>query len=472
MTDLAGSASNSPVPVGQLADRYGIELAPSLADWFESDQWQQTGRQEYHAAVTPGELLADAPEPIWPGLMNASLLPLISNRSGDWICGVVDENSQISRLVQWYHGGGDWILWGNGLPEAIAFDRLQSRLPGPRRRHAIPAEDPGAPPITVAPSQADRLATADPENAASKNTASKNTDLENTDPWIEWATQYLPPSVAEVLRSESTLDPGQLAGCLIDAHVAETAVRCELIQDALQLSVFSALPRSVVEKFSSDSDQISRWSLQHDSIPPDVRQAITEAFNCAGNTAADAPFEQDWDAAETQAVAVTQLTPDIAWGWDISGLAALRRGDRSVARDRFLRGIECSVFSDQSIRLQTHGTVRIAAKFSAAMLAESFPETVAESPYLQALCEPNLMRRSDRVSKHWWQLAETAFDEGDFAEAHRCYVAAGWDVGMRPITAFADLLDRIAESADRSKQTGRSALARVHRGCLQDRYGT
>jgi hypothetical protein len=50
-------------------------------------------------------------------------------------------------------------------------------------------------------------------------------------------------------------------------------------------------------------------------------------------------------------------------------------------------------------------------------------------------------------------------------------MAAAWDVGAGPISVFAELLERIASSAERSGQSSRAELARTHRRCLQDRYG-
>ena len=54
---------------------------------------------------------------------------------------------------------------------------------------------------------------------------------------------------------------------------------------------------------------------------------------------------------------------------------------------------------------------------------------------------------------------------------YRCYMAAGWDIGAEPITAYGDLLDRIAEVALRCGQRARAEVASTHRRCLRQRYG-
>ncbi|TWU59871.1 hypothetical protein Poly51_01440 [Rubripirellula tenax] len=411
-----------------------------LADWFDREIWSSRGLREYGEPVSPENLLADVPECIWPGLMGASLLPLMTNTFGDWICGRVSAENRIDTIIQWYHGGGDWIPWGHELSEAIVFDALQSRLPGKRRRHAIPASDfpHSVPPHEQSQQAHDRLLT--------------------------WSLEHMPDQITRLLDAVNT-PADEVASVLIESGVAEVAVRCELIQASLNLSLLSSLPAGSIGVHEDNAQQVSRWSLDHDTIPDNVRDLIESA--CGSPDC----LSQDWQAAETHAVAVTQLAPDVAWGWDIAGYAAQRRADLSTAQSRYLSGAKCSVFSDQSIRLQTHWTSSQAGKFSAAMLAESFPQTVSDSIYLQAVCESDSIRRSDLVSRYWIEHAEAACRENDFSVALDYFHCAGWDLGMRPITAFAGLLDQIIDLAEKSGQRGRAAMATVHRRCLRDRYG-
>ena len=59
----------------------------------------------------------------------------------------------------------------------------------------------------------------------------------------------------------------------------------------------------------------------------------------------------------------------------------------------------------------------------------------------------------------------------EIAEAHECYMAAGWDLGAGPITVYGEILDRVHETATQCGQRARAELAATHRRCLSDRYG-
>ncbi len=244
----------------RIADRYRCTLSKELADWFDREIWKRVGRSEYHAPLNPELLLTAAPEAIWPGLMTCDLLPLIGNTVGDWLCVRVDENNVAAEIVQWYHGGGDWIPWGNNLAEAMVFDSLIDRLPGQSRRHAIPAEDPR------------------PDGDASDPA---------TDPILDWALQHLPPSVAvafDVATHES-----DVAQILLDANVAEIAVRCELVLSALMRP-----ERNFEQLLRADPSlspiELAEWSFDTDRIPDHKRRLLQQLGASFGG-------RQDWDAA-------------------------------------------------------------------------------------------------------------------------------------------------------------------------------
>ncbi len=401
-----------------------------MADWFDSEIWKLAGHHEYHEPVEAEALLSPAPESIWPGLMNPNLIPIVSNGIGDWLCASVGADSQIVAIVQWYHGGGDWIIWGKDIAEAIVFDAVQSRLPGPRRRHAEPAQ--GAPSSPVAP---------------------------DNDPLLKWAVSHLHSSIGEAIALQ--VDSHRIAEILLQTGVAEVAVRCELVQDVLHLSAFSAIDSQALQSIGVDADEVSRWSLDHERIPPNLIERLPQPLPT-----------QDWSEAENHAVAVSAIAPDTSWGWDIAGYAAGKRGDSDAARMRYTKGSQCPIFSDQSIRLQTHWAVAESGKFSVAMLVSDFSDSVAESDYLRAITHPNPIRRSDNVSAYWLDRGEGAVADGRFADAYQYFVAAGWDIGMRPITAYGRLLEKIASAAEMSGQVGRGRIARIHRKCLRDRYGS
>ena len=145
--------------------------------------------------------------------MPADFLPLIGNGAGDWLCGRVDADGRLYQIVHWYHGGGDWIPWGNDLSEAILFDAVLPWLPGPQRRHALEAEQ-----------RRPQSDAAEPSDRA----------------WLHWALSKVSADLSDrivaTIRHEptgmTTRHRQDLADAMIEQGVAEVAVRCELVQNA------------------------------------------------------------------------------------------------------------------------------------------------------------------------------------------------------------------------------------------------
>ena len=319
-------------------------------------------------------------------------LPILSNTAGDWLCVRIDANGFAAEIVHWYHGGGDWIPWGNQLAEAIAFDAIADRFPSQNRRHAIPAESP-------------RL---NSDNAS-----------RTVDPITRWAFNHLPATVVKAI--ESSIPFVTTADVFLENQVAEVATLCELSVSALL-----------------------------DSKP--------------GNRGAA------WDQAAVHAKPVTDLSPELAWAWDTMGHAAERRGELKVARECYLKAIDCSAFTDQSIRLMTHATGDQAAKFAVARLLELDPELVRSNSYLRMLCEVDERSRRMAVCQHWLTKGKLHFDDSDTRSAYNCFVAAGWDIGATPIETYATILDQVATAAGASDQSARGEVAMTHRRCLKKRF--
>jgi tetratricopeptide (TPR) repeat protein len=417
----------------QLADRYRCELSPELADWFDREIWKQEGRGEYRKPINPESLILEAPESIWPGLMPCDLLPIISNAAGDWLCARVDRDNVASEVVQWYHGGGDWIPWGKNLAEAILFDAVVDRLPGTARRHAVPAEDP-------------------------RPNAGQKAD----DPILHWALEHLPDSVASAL--DPSLGEDDIAQVLLDGQIAEIAVRCELVVAGLMQWTRKTLESFFNADASINRDYLAEWSFDVDRIPRDTNQQFEQQH---GVTLLGM---QDWYGAEGHARRVIELDAELAWAWDIAGYAAERRGDLEGANAAYQRAAGCSVFTDQSIRLETHWTAAQSAKFSVARLFEIDLQLVSQSTYLSALCDSDPKRGRAKATAYWKEQGSQFEKQGDLDKAYRCYVAAGWDVGADSMAVFADLLDRISAIADQLGHVGRAETARTHRRCLRERH--
>lgn len=417
----------------RLTDRYGFELSGDLADWFDCEVWRRVGTREYREPVEPSALLADAPESIWPGLMPCDLLPVIGNTAGDWLCIRVDQNNRASEVVQWYHGGGDWLPWGRSIGDALFFDALSDRLPSPARRYAVPAEE-----VHGGESTGD-------------------------DPLLAWASDHVEKEIVGLL--DATIRHEEVAATLLRHHVSEIAVRCELVQSALKETLSATLDPNTARQLGVDWNEVVQWMFDTERMPAATRRRLERDYGLTISK------PQDWESAERHCQRVVELAPDLAWGWDVIGYAAERRGDSQTARDAYRRAVTCSVFTDQSVRIRTHWTAEDAAKFSASRLQEVDPDFVQASPYVQILCQDESSDRRLQLTDYWLGLAEESSAAGDWSAAHQNFYAAGWDLGADPMSSYGRLLERIADAADRSGQVARAELARTHRECLQQRYG-
>lgn len=404
-------------------------------DWFDSEIWKRHGSGEYCCAVDPALLLSDAPEPIWPGLMSCDLIPLIGNASGDWLCVRVDEESNASEVVQWYHGGGDWIPWGRDIAQAIVFDGFIERISAESRRHAIPA-------VVPRPSG----------------------HVERDDKLLHWAFGHMSDGLADSLLTAR--DSEQVAACLLNAHVSEVAIHCELILKALCHADVDLLQLAIgADAESIGRNQLTEWAFDISRIPEKHRARITSGKH--GMKLA----EQNWDSAAAHAKAVTMLAPQLAWGWEILGYCEERSGYIDQAVAAYSKAACCSVFTDQSVRLNTHWATNEASKFSIERLCHLDETTIEKSEYLLTVAKAENANRRTAVTDYWKKRAVTHLAIEDVASAYKCYMAAGWDLGAGPITVYGEILERVHETASQSGQRARAELAATHRRCLRDRYG-
>lgn len=416
----------------RLSDQYDIELSSDLADWFDRELWLKTGHGEFRDPVSPRQLLDDPAEVIWPGLMPCDLLPVLGNEAGDWLCVRVGADNRASEIVQWYHGGGDWLPWGNSLADALFFDALSERLPSPARRHAVPAEEP------------------------------RRSNAVESDELLRWASEHVDSEVADLLKPSHSAE--HVAEVMLGHRVAEVAVRCELVQSALKETLSATLDPTTAQQIGVDWNEVVQWMFDMQRMPVETRQRLQRDYGLTISV------PQDWQAAERHSRAVIQLSPELAWAWDVIGYAAERNEDSKQAIDAYCRAAECSVFTDQSVRLRTYWTADHAAKFSASRLLAGYSDVVSGSEYLGMLCDEDALSRRQRITKHWQAKAEAAEQREDWSEAHRCRVASGWDLGAEPLAAFADILDHVAVAAERSGQKGRAQVALTHRRCMRERY--
>lgn len=427
------SSSSKPAWSARLAERYHLDLPPDLVDWFDSEVWRELGGGEYAIGVDPQVLLGPAPDPIWPALMPPDLLPVVGNGRGDWLCLRVDTEGRVSRIVQWYHGGGDWIPWGRTLAEAIYFDALFERLPGPHRRHALPPE----------PTPGD----------------ARNRD----DPFLRWAASHVPPSVRDLPWQDAC--PPSVADALLDAGACEEAVRCELVQASLVEPLSAVLDPVATQGIHAEWNRVVEWMFDLRRMPAATRQAWGDLFEI--DLDGDA---QTWGPVREHCGRVIETAPELAWAWELYGYCCHRNGQRLPAIEAYREGALRSVFTDQSIRMRTHWTGHLAAKFSVAMLRDLSPEAVEGSDYLRILAMEDTPERRNTATRYWTAQSRRCLESGDAAAAHAAAVSAGWDLGAGSLTAYGTLLDAVRDSASAAGFASLAELATTHRGCLQSRY--
>jgi hypothetical protein len=438
-SNLSGSSHpkslNSDSWSARLAERYQCVFSPALIEWFDSGVWKRRGLGEYNCAVDPSLLMTNAPEPIWPGLMSCDLIPLIESTSGDWLCVRVDENSMASEVVQWYHGGGDWIPWGHDIAQAIIFDGLIDRISSDSRRHAIPAVVP-----------------------RSRDHEGLNDEL------LDWAFGKIPEGLAESL--DAARDSQQVTACLLNAQIAEVAIHCELVLKSLCFPNVESLQLAMGQEAEViGRNQLTEWAFDIERIPEKYRQQIE-----LGEHGMEL-LEQDWKSAQVHAKAVTTLAPQLAWGWEILGYSQERAGHRELAIHAYSKAAQCSVFTDQSVRMNTHWATEYASKFSIERIRQLDEMTIEKSDYLSTVTKATDADRRAVVTEYWKKKAVEHLAAEEAAAACECYMAAGWDLGAGPITVYGDILERVHETASQCGQRARAELAATHRRCLLERYG-
>lgn len=457
MTVPANSSANGPDSGGpdsnhadswssRIESRYHCVLEKDLADWFDSELWRQNfacpaGR--FCEPVSAEELLSPAPSTIWPGLMPCDCLPLLGNGLGDWLCLrlAVDHGTDAAgnMLVHWYHGGGDWIPWSSHgkdqvpLAQAVLFDAVRQDLPGGDREHAIPADHPDA-----------HLET-------------------DADPLLDWANQWLTSSGVEIPLSKGSGTGPQIAAAMIEQDVAQVAVRCQLVMDALDNPAITAEVRS-------------QWPAKHARIEQSLfDNALIDRSWWPKNGPPDARTldQQDWDAVLEHCQAVSRIAPEIAWAWDVMGYAYERLGELDEAVRCYTQGLRCSIFTDQTVRVRTHGFTGDSEKFSASRLMhlDREPDQDELHAYFQILKQPSADRRRLDVTEHFSQRAQAPADQlGDQRDPYSDWVRAGWDLGAETMKAFPTLLDHITASAQAAGRHAQAAIAATHRECFRQRY--
>lgn len=415
----------------QFEARFSVRSSPELRSWLDDELWRAQGAGEFSRALAPAELFAPEPGMLWSGFMLPDTIPWVGNDYGDWLCLRVDERDEVREIVQWSHGGGDWIPVGDGLAESLLCDLARGGL------SVGGMEEPSRSPPTAASPR-----------------------------WEEWARERLRQDREIELREGAA---GQDAGALAP-FAAAGLCRCLVVRERLLSRLDSPLKRRGDRPFARRcgvpwEPDFVRWLFDLDLVPESQRSELRRQWN-----AADDPLRgQDWEAAARIAAEVVAERSDLAWPFDVMGWSAEKRGARQQAIEAYARGVRASVFTDETIRLRTHWFGEQYGKFAAARLAElraAASEEIAHDPYLRLYLSAAGDSLRERVTAYWLEAAAAARRRGDPAAEYDAYYRAGWDLGLRNLDRLSAILAGLAEAARAAGWRGRAAVAEMYRDAL------
>jgi hypothetical protein len=417
-----------------VAARYQIQLSPELEDWFDRGVCGRLGNSEFCEPASPEQLISDAPDCIWPGLMPPDVLPLVGNGLGDWLCGRVSAEGTIDEIIYWYHGGGDYLPYGSRLAEAILFDALSDRLPGRRQLHAVPAE---REPFEYQPMVCGSL--------------------------VDWALSHLPHDVGAVLQIDAP--PSLVLQELRRHKIALDAVRCDEVLAAMDNDVRVRMTAKHADRMGVSWERdVAKWMFDTATIPEHRKRQLMQLWS----EPADASLQQDWATAETICLSIADERDDLGWVHDCLGWAAQRRGDIERARDHYQKAAVTSLFTDQAVRFRSYFDSDKAAKFSIARLEELGIDHDLDPRYVAALKDIANPQWRAAVESYW--LSQSVREGVTHAERYDFIYRAGWDVGCDSMARYRDLLIQLSDAATAAGQVARAEVARTHAACIDDRY--
>jgi hypothetical protein len=428
----------------QLAQRYSLQLTGAWSAWFDDCAGRGFLVGQYHAPIDVADLLEPAPLDLWPGFMLPDMLPIVSNDYGDWWCIRVGRNNEILEVVQWLHGGGDWLPVGATIAEAALWDYLQ-RWRGP----AI-----GAQPASFEYPERNQP---DPALAVARG------ELEN---WLVGALDAQPDELRHLLDTAERGEYRPALEYMLSRNWSASAVACELTEVALQGSLTLLADNRLAKRCGINwAPEYTSWLFDTTQIPGDAQTLLSELNP-------EVRFQQDWRSAAMWAERTRVERPDLCWAGDIAGWAAERNGDAQAAIERYFANRHASAFTDQSVRLRSHWFPERYGKFSTAQLArlqdQLSPEQKSD-PYLQLLWHEPAQRTRAAIRSYWLAEGEQALDAGAFAKAYTFFTNAGWDLGAERLSDYVEILERLANCAELAGWSARAQVASTHAECLRRR---
>ena len=445
-------------PSLQIADRYQVELDDAWRQWIDRDAEQVPLAGEFRESTQFEFLLDRAPTIVWPGLMLPDILPIIGNEYGDWLCVRVDSTNRLGELVHWYHGGGDWIPVGRTIAEAVLHDVVDQFRPrvGQVLRGAAESTSPEHLGNVIQRLNEERfqrwLAASLDNNSGGKGGSHESASTLRDVLTALSARNYL-----------SAVQHLERAGWAVEASL------CDQIEYALQVPIRSLASDEIPKRLGLNYEpDYVRWLFDAQQIPNNALQQIQEILHTLGIAPAE-PYAQDWAEAERLALRLLERRNDLAWAVDVAGWAARRRGDLAAACEIYFNGRFASAFSNQSIRMRSHGFEPQFGKVAVAEmwnLREHLRASQRDDSYIQKVWQTPARVLQREVQEYWMNAGKAAMNAGNFATAYECYYRAGWDIGAHRMTDYLDIFAGLIESAQAAGWAARANVAATHMACL------
>ncbi|MFM8250316.1 MAG: hypothetical protein ACKOBW_01830 [Planctomycetota bacterium] len=423
----------------QFAAQLHLAVPPDLADWLDSQRWQQPGGGEFHQPLSPTEILQPSAGAFWSGCLLPDTVPVIGNDYGDWLCLRVSATNTIAEWIAWSHAGGDWIGAGPSLAAALLADA---------RRY-----------------------TRNPERTGHAAWAERDSAAGAVDQHGDWAESWLAQGRGMTGDSASPERPTQVSQPLpIDAATArEQLLEC-LDNPLRQQADFRFAQRLGV----AWEPEMASWLFDGALIPDSWQTPLRHSLNVAhGLPESPLPWGQDWHGAEQVARRVLDQRRDLSWPFAIAGWACERRGERQAACELYYAGLQASAFTDETARLHSQWASGGQGKFVAARLAQlrdCWNESLRQDEYLTLLIAG--AGKDDlpgQVSAYWWlqgrraeEAAERQSEPRAWQAAYQAYYRAGWDLGLTRRSAYPPILEALVRTARQAGSLAQAAVAQWH----------
>ncbi|MEM8734127.1 MAG: SMI1/KNR4 family protein, partial [Planctomycetota bacterium] len=442
----------------RITDRFGIDLAPTWREWFDSpasDGWLPGLMREL---VTADELASQRPRPIWPGFMLPDTLPILGNEYGDYVCARVEPNNQFGELIYWYHGGGDWIPVGTTIAEAVLHDAIDQFRD--MRTQMIR----GASESRIGKEASSLLSLDAPEMKG-------------------WLARCLPETqertsiesaIADIIALLSEEDYSGALKQMLHCGWAIEAVACDLIEVNLQKPLRKISNRDFAKACGvAWFPDFIHLLFDIESGSHQVQEIVRGEADRQGIPAEETV--QDWQLASQLAQQILSKRTDLAWATAVQGWFQERTGDRQAAMETYQRGVVASSFTEQSVRLNSHAESEEYGKFALARLKSLIANhaeckaAVQADEYLSLLLRDHSRSILNEVSDHWQRKAKEAEADGLYDSAYRYFYASGWDMGVSRLSEYETILEGLARNAERAGWTARAKVAQLHLHCLLNR---